>query len=66
MGAIDYVVKVREPVLTLEEASEAIGRLTQTCESLRADIVALEEQRMQRVPSLKTRIKAWLRARLDE
>lgn len=39
---LEYVLKVAEPVLSPEEASAAIGRLTQTCESLRADLVALE------------------------
>lgn len=63
MGELNYVVKVPEPVLTNQELSEAIGRLTQKCESLRADIVALEQGG--RV-SLRKRIKRWVVAKLGD
>ena len=62
---VEYVVKVPEPVLTTHELSEAVGRLTQTCETLRADIVALEDK-LSKTSGLRRRIKAWLRERLSE
>lgn len=65
MGRVEYVVKVPEPILTPQEASEAIGRLTQTCESLRADLVALEGIVVSR-PSLRRKLKAWLREKLSD
>lgn len=61
---MEYVVKVPEPVLSHEEMSEAIGRLTMTCESLRNDIVALENGTAH--VSLRKRIKRWLAAKLAE
>lgn len=65
MGELNYVIKVPEPTLTTAELSEAVGRLTQTCESLRADLVALEGVVIGR-PSLRRKIKAWLREQLGD
>lgn len=64
MGDLNYVMKVPEPVLSADEVSEAIGRLTMTCESLRADIVALEQGSVR--VSFRKRIKRWLAAKLAE
>lgn len=63
---MEYVVKVPEPVLSHEEMSEAIGRLTMTCESLRNDIVALErkQQGSSPSPSLSFRIRSWIVGKL--
>jgi hypothetical protein len=63
---LSYVIKVPEPVLSADEMSAAIGRLTMACESLRADIVALEGLQFARAPSLRKRVKKWLAAKLAE
>ncbi len=61
MSDLSYasVIKVPEPTLTPDEVSAAIGRLTMTCESLRADIVALEKS-LASHPASGKGFKAWL------
>jgi hypothetical protein len=62
---VEYVVKVADPVLTNGELSEAVGRLEAKIESLRSDLVSLEGVVSGR-PSIKRKVKAWLRERLAE
>ena len=57
------VIRVPEPVLSNDELSEIVGRLTCELDVLRREVAVLKAGGK---PSLKQRAKAWALARLSE
>ena len=57
------VIRVPEPVMSNDELSECVGRLTCELDVLRREVAVMKNGGK---PSLKQRLRAWLISKLSE